>query len=311
MSDTIKATSFRVNEEDIEKFKEFAQQNGFNQAEAFKSMMNTVEIAKAKEQIKDRAKEIETFQDLNNRLVNMFLNSLELNMTSEERIRETFSKELNSKDNIIKDLQEKVDTLNDGLKSASKAEDEAIKENITLQKSLDKAEKELFAKENSIKSLEDQLATLNEIVTEFKSYKSINTKLEDENKKLKENHTIEKAAIKELNLQIKNITEQRDFFKKQIDELKHQNSVVEQNLGAKESYYKADIKELKEKYDKKLEELEEKYDKKLKEKTKELEERFKEKISSLEEKHKFEIEKKEFEIEKLKSLSQQPTTLKG
>ena len=302
MADTIKATSFRVNEEDIEKFKEFAQQNGFNQAEAFKSMMNTVEIAKAKEQIKDRAKEIEAFQDLNNRLVNMFLNSLELNVTSEERIRETFSKELNTKDNTIADLQEKVNALNAKLQVTSKDADETLEKNIVLQKSLDKAEKELLAKENSIKNLEEQLSTLNGIVTEYKNFKDINVKLEDENKKLKENHTIEKAAIKELNLQIKNITEQRDFFKKQIDELKHQNSVVEQNFEAKESYYKADIKELKEKYDKKLEELEEKYDKKLKEKAQELEERFKEKISSLEEKHKFEIEKKEFEIEKLKNL---------
>lgn len=302
MADTIKATSFRVNEEDIEKFKEFAQQNGFNQAEAFKSMMNTVEIAKAKEQIKDRAKEIEAFQDLNNRLVNMFLNSLELNVTSEERIRETFSKELNTKDNTIADLQEKVNALNAKLQVTSKDADETLEKNIVLQKSLDKFEKELVTKENSIKNLEEQLSTLNGIVTEYKNFKDINVKLEDENKKLKENHTIEKAAIKELNLQIKNITEQRDFFKKQIDELKHQNSVVEQNFEAKESYYKADIKELKEKYDNKLEELEEKYDKKLKEKAQELEERFKEKISSLEEKHKFEIEKKEFEIEKLKNL---------
>lgn len=302
MADTIKATSFRVNEEDIEKFKEFAQQNGFNQAEAFKSMMNTVEIAKAKEQIKDRAKEIEVFQDLNNRLVNMFLNSLELNMTSEERIRETFSKELNTKDNTIADLQEKVNALNAKLQVTSKDADETLEKNIVLQKSLDKAEKELLVKENSIKNLEEQLSTLNGIVTEYKNFKDINVKLEDENKKLKENHTIEKAAIKELNLQIKNITEQRDFFKKQIDELKQQNSVSEQNLQAKESYYKADIKELKEKYDKNLEELEEKYDKKLKEKSQELEERFKEKISSLEEKYKFEIEKKEFEIEKLKNL---------
>lgn len=302
MAESIKATSFRVNEEDIEKFKEFAQQNGFNQAEAFKSMMNTVEIAKAKEQIKDRAKEIEAFQDLNNRLVNMFLNSLELNMTSEERIRETFSKELNTKDNTIADLQEKVNALSAKLQIISKEADETLEKNIALQKSLDKSEKELVAKENSIKNLEEQLSTLNGIVTEYKNFKDMNVKLEDENKKLKENHTTEKAAIKELNFQMKSIIEQRDFFKNQTDELKQQNSIAEQNFEAKESYYKADIKELKEKNDKKLEELEEKYDKKLKEKAQELEERFKEKISSLEEKNKLEIEKKEFEIEKLKNL---------
>ena len=59
----IKATSFRINEDDIAKFKEFAEEQGYNQAEAFKSIMQTVEMAKAKNMIKDRGKEIETFQD--------------------------------------------------------------------------------------------------------------------------------------------------------------------------------------------------------------------------------------------------------
>ena len=68
----IKATSFRVSEEDIAKFKEFAEEQGYNQAEAFKSIMQTVEMAKAKNMIKDRAKEIEVFQDTINNLMSMF-----------------------------------------------------------------------------------------------------------------------------------------------------------------------------------------------------------------------------------------------
>ena len=80
----IKATSFRVSDEDIAKFKEFADKEGYNQAEAFKSIMQTVEMAKAKNIIKDRAKEVEVFQNTINDLMSYFLNSLNVNQTSEE-----------------------------------------------------------------------------------------------------------------------------------------------------------------------------------------------------------------------------------
>ena len=107
----IKATSFRVSEEDIAKFKEFAEENGYNQAEAFKSIIQTMEMAKAKGMIKDRAKEIEVFQNTINNLMSMFLNSLNVNQTSEERIREELSQELQTKDNTIGNLYEQLQDL--------------------------------------------------------------------------------------------------------------------------------------------------------------------------------------------------------
>ena len=107
----IKATSFRISEDDIAKFKEFADKEGYNQAEAFKSIMQTVEMAKAKNMIKDRAKEIEVFQDTINNLMSMFLNSLNVNQTSEERIREELSQELQTKDNTISNLYEQLQDI--------------------------------------------------------------------------------------------------------------------------------------------------------------------------------------------------------
>ena len=171
----IKATSFRVSEEDIVKFKEFAEENGYNQAEAFKSMMQTLEMAKAKNVIKDRAKEIEVFQDTINKQMEMFLNSLNVNQTSEERIREELSKELNTKDNTISNLQEQLQNVkaeNSNLKEMNKDKDSVIKQ---TDEEIKKLQKEIEDKEKSIDKLNSNNDLLQEQLQEYRKYKDRNT----------------------------------------------------------------------------------------------------------------------------------------
>ncbi|EOR19969.1 hypothetical protein A500_19194 [Clostridium sartagoforme AAU1] len=48
MSNEIKAVSFRWGEEDLQKFREFADEQGLNQTEIFQSLMNSFEMTKAK-----------------------------------------------------------------------------------------------------------------------------------------------------------------------------------------------------------------------------------------------------------------------
>ena len=56
MSDnTIKPATFRLNESDINRFKEFAAQNNLNQQEAFISLLNTLELSNTKSSLGDRA----------------------------------------------------------------------------------------------------------------------------------------------------------------------------------------------------------------------------------------------------------------
>ena len=89
MSDDKKViTSMRLSEGDVEKFKKFADQNGFTQQQAFNSLIAMAELEKAKVTLSDRGKEIDTFRDLSTKLVNMFINSLEMNVTAEDTIRE-------------------------------------------------------------------------------------------------------------------------------------------------------------------------------------------------------------------------------
>ena len=55
-----KRVTFRLNEEEVEKFKAFSEEQGINQTEAFAKLIESMELSKAKAIVSDRAKEIES-----------------------------------------------------------------------------------------------------------------------------------------------------------------------------------------------------------------------------------------------------------
>ena len=101
-------TTFRITSTTNDKFKELAQSFGFTQEEMLSNLISTYELENAKALIINREKEIDEFQSHVSRLVNIYLNSLELNQNSENRIHEKYSNEINSKAEIINNLQEKL-----------------------------------------------------------------------------------------------------------------------------------------------------------------------------------------------------------
>ena len=63
-----KISALRVNIGDEESFKQYLKDNGYTQAEGFKNLVALMELDNAKEQLSDRAKEIDTFRDTVNKL---------------------------------------------------------------------------------------------------------------------------------------------------------------------------------------------------------------------------------------------------
>ena len=117
---TEKVTSMRLSEEDLEQFRLFAKENGMNQQQAFKSLVSLVELEKARTTSPERAKEIDVFRDTVNKLIGFYANSLEINKTTEETIREELKKELVAKDRTIANLQDLIRATkedNDNLKN--------------------------------------------------------------------------------------------------------------------------------------------------------------------------------------------------
>src|SRR5665648_290617 len=89
--------SFRLTEETAERIKEFADRERMSQGDALASLIKQFELNKVKGMVQDRDKEIEAFQAKTNEMVSMFTNSLVINKTAEDRIREEVAAEIAKK----------------------------------------------------------------------------------------------------------------------------------------------------------------------------------------------------------------------
>lgn len=219
-----KVTSMRLNEEDLEIFKVFAKDNGLNQQQAFNSLIALAELEKSKDKLGDRAKEIDAFRDTMNKLLNFYINSLEINTTAEQSIREEFSKELNTKDDTIKNL---IEQLQDSKISAKELNDQYAQlkqESSSLQSELTKTVKEAYDKQQSIDKLNSNNDLLQEQLKEYKQYKENYKELEHKLQQVQlecSNKTNEVSNlnnnIKQLEDKVKNSTSMVEFYKAELD----------------------------------------------------------------------------------------------
>lgn len=300
MSNEIKAVSFRLIDEDIQKFREIADEQGLNQAEMFQGLMNNFEMAKAKGMITDRSKEIEVFQDTVNTLVSMFINSLAINQTSEERIRETLSLELNTKDKTIADLQEYKEKTKDQLKT-NKEEIKSLEDvGNDLRYTLDKTNKELDQKTSIVDNQQDQINTLNSIVTEYKQYKDINKDLELKSNELNTKVTDVLHSNADLESKIENLESMKNFYKSEVDSLKNEIKELNTNIKLIEQTSKEEIKTTEKAYKDELKALEEEHRVKISNLKKELADKFNEELAD-----KLEVEKSKYELKLDKAINKE------
>jgi hypothetical protein len=296
MSNEIKAVSFRLGEEDIQKFREFADEQGLNQAEMFQSLMNSFEMAKAKGMITDRAKEIEVFQDTINTLMNMFINSLAINQTSEERIRETLSLELNTKDKTIADLQSREKELKIKFEASNEKATKFLRDANELAVKLENVNKEIDQKNNIINNQQEQINTLNSIVTEYKSYKDINKELGLKNNDLNNKITNALHSNTDLQSKIENLENIKEFYKAEVESLKSEVKELNQNIKDIEKLNKNEIKALNKAHREELNLLEDKYKDEILSIRKEITDKFN---YDLENKLEFEKVKYQLEIDRI------------
>ena len=172
----------------------------------------------------------------------MFINSLSINQSSEERIRETLSLELNNKDKIIAELQEgknnlsaEVKVLQDDLKTTETTLDKVNEGNIKLNISIDE-------KDHLINNAQEQISTLNSIVAEYKKYKDINVELKSENDSLKENEFKLNHKLIDVENNLKNTEDMRDFYKAEVEALKVNVDSLNTNIKDLETEHKEAIK---------------------------------------------------------------------
>lgn len=289
----IKPVSFRIGEEEQEKFKKYAAENGFNQAEAFKSIMSMLELENAKNTLGDRSKSVDAFRETADKLINFYLNALEENVTTEDRIREELSKEIKVKEDTILNIMDQLNELKD-LNAKLKDDLKALEEiNNNLKEEITKVNTELQDKHSQVDMLNRNNSTLQEQLNEYKGYKETNKELEkqiEELKVLDSNRQKDFDDVINKNKQyedkIKNDKEMLDFYKNNNMELKD-------TLRELEEKYSKDIADIKDGYNKDIINIKEDYKKGLEKELKALED-------NLKNKYELELSRKDLEIEKLK-----------
>jgi len=289
-----KPTTFRVTIEDKEKFDQFSKENRINQAEMFDALIQNYEMAQAKTAIPERGKEIETFQDTLNKISGMFINSLEINQTSEARIRDTLSLELTTKDQTIYDLQKhKENTEIDNQITAGQlnALDKKVKEYELM---LDKFAVDSDDKNTEINQQREQINALTVLVAESQGFRAENKALMKSNQDLTTEQSATMAVINDLNNELASARDQTDFYKKEMQEQKDARK-KEIEASRKEnreirSEQKEQLKELGDEYKQELEKAQASYNTKYNNDIKELKVEYKQEISELKAQFKTDVE---------------------
>lgn len=251
-----KPATFRFTDDDVQKFKELASGLNLSQSEMFSGLVNNFEMDNAKQLIPDRAKEIETFQVTAEKMKSMFLNSLEINQTSESRIRETLALELKTKDQTIADFQAyKIDVKKQLDDSTAQAQVD-LEKVATFEKNIKESEKtieekiaEAHDRQLQIKTLSDQLNYQTEDLTCFKKE---NIDLSAKNKTLETSLAADQLSLLELKselVKIKNevesISEQKEFYKTQFQKLESDIEKKDDDLKVLRDEQKHEIEALK------------------------------------------------------------------
>lgn len=282
-----KVTSMRLNEDDLEQFKAFAKDNGFNQQQAFNSLIALAELEKAKDVLGDRAKSIDTFRDTINRAIGMYVNALEENTAAEQTIREELSKELQTKDNTISTMYEQLEDLKSTIKHKSDQHD-------ILEGKLQETQESLMSKSQDCIRLEKQVDKLNsnndllqEQLQEYKEYKDNYKNLEKDLEQLKTDIDKKDIVIQSMNTDNQQLKDKINNDSEMINFYKSNNAELKDN-----------IKALEDKYDKQIDNIKADHEKAL-------QEQIKATTEQLNTKHEVEIAKKDLELQKLQNEIEQ------
>lgn len=120
---TMKTRSIRASEEVLNKFKEVSESFD-NQSDCLEQLITAYELNNSKGTLTDLKADISDFESHINSIQQSYIHILELNSNTEERIRQEFKRQLDSKDNTIIDLQKQISEAKEKVINADAALEE-------------------------------------------------------------------------------------------------------------------------------------------------------------------------------------------
>ena len=234
-NDDLKVKSFRISEETTDKFKSvFADFDNKNAALA--ALISAYEIQNAKAVLSTRQTELEDYDVHLQALQRAFLQSLELNTNAEERIRNEFARQLDTKDKTIADYQARIDELTADLKMVKE------KCNTDIQVSADKLSEALRditeVNEKNVRltdelnaakaTIQDKLSIIDGLTVRIPETEQLQTELKEKDAAIERNKAQYVADKEELNNKILQLNATVTSLSAEIDKLKSAAEMAEE-----------------------------------------------------------------------------------
>ena len=265
----------RLTEDIFNKFKNIVEDLGGDQQQALAKLMEVYELEKGQEVLPEMRESIETFEGYVFAAVGMYRQVLEKCQDMKALVRTEYDTMLRSKDTIIQELQEKLETAKEVVEKTEamereykglleKAEEARGNLEGLLKKEIENSNKACHEWENKYTALETVCGNLRSSEAEARemvtSFMKENTSLKEEIQAKKEEHQKEKAELKLKVREMETVAEesngklsllQRDFSEqKQQFEIFRATAAMELQLAVQKkenelnALHKAELDEL-------------------------------------------------------------------
>jgi uncharacterized phage infection (PIP) family protein YhgE len=161
-TEILRGRTIRTSNEAYEKFRQISQENFESQGQCFSTLIHLYELEQGKTVLADRKMEIENFQMHINSLLNMFVNSLQMNEDAEERVKASIQDVLDTKDRTIVQLQKERNQVQSLLNEKNHSYNELQDSFAQFRNSAEEEKKNLHM---TMEQLNQTIADKNELIS--------------------------------------------------------------------------------------------------------------------------------------------------
>ena len=269
----VKPKSFRIDDETHDKFKEISASIGGNQQDAFERLIEAYELQQGKLALKEEKVNVDQFEKYLKCLLRIYMANVEDKQNLAETIRTGFEKDLQSKDDIIKDLQAQIKVAKEQKEEATKKADDLENKNFQLENLIEMKDMEYKEKVKEIENLKlDKTENEEQIKKLIYSCDSL-TKQLDEKKAEVEKAREQEQQLEELQNKYNNLNDTYNKLQSDFNNQKsnHENIISDMQKQVSEAIER-EKEQVKFDYEKKLLALEKKHQQELMEQFKEYQE---------------------------------------
>ena len=182
--DTTKPRTMRLTDETFEYIKKLAAQLGGNQQHAVSELLRVYEGQAEKDALPAGVEQLEEFENYQAKMHDVFMDLIRSRNDAVELARVDFAKQLDTKDEIIAELQKNLKDIKSGEEGATEKAESLRKEYDELkekmQSEIDKLTSDLKESEGKCKELKEQLSDMKKELSEAKENETEIRKLYDE-----------------------------------------------------------------------------------------------------------------------------------